>query len=97
VVSRLSPSDRVRCRPQRRSRRLFDKSSRPEGPAVVQAPAILHRHRADDVPDVQLVRLTRALVRRCDREWRSRLQVGRPRTRSHAGGALDRDIRGWRG
>jgi hypothetical protein len=63
----------------------------------MQAPAILHRRRMDDVPDVQLVRPTRAPVRRCDREWRPRLQVGRPRTRSRAGGALDRDIRGWRG
>jgi hypothetical protein len=57
----------------------------------VQAPAILHRHLVDDVPDVQLVRPTRALVRRCNREWHPRLQVGRPRTRSHAGRALDRD------
>jgi hypothetical protein len=56
----------------------------------VQAPAILHRHLSDDVPDVRLVRPTRALVRRCDREWRPRLQVGRPRTRPRAGGALDR-------
>jgi hypothetical protein len=56
----------------------------------MQAPAILHRHLSNDVPDVQLVRPTRALVRRCDREWRPRLQVGRPRTHSHAGGVLDR-------
>jgi hypothetical protein len=44
----------------------------------MQAPAILHRHLSDGVPDVQLVGPTRALVRRCDREWRIRPQVDRP-------------------
>jgi hypothetical protein len=58
----------------------------------MQAPAILHRRSRYDVPDVQLVIPTRALVRRCNREWRPRPQVGRPRTRFHAGGALDRDV-----
>ncbi len=43
--------------PRRRSRRLFHKSSRPEGPPVVQGPALFHHHLKDDVPDVRLVRL----------------------------------------
>jgi hypothetical protein len=59
LISHVTASS---ARLRRRSRRLFDKSSRPEGPAVVQAPAILHRHRADDVPDVQRVRPTRVFV-----------------------------------
>ena len=42
------------------------------------------------MPDVRLVRPTRALVGRCNREWLPRPQVDRPRARSHAGGALDR-------
>src|SRR5262249_58990313 len=44
----------------------------------------------DDMPDVQLVRPTRALSDVVTGE-RPRLQVGRPRTRYRAGGALDRD------
>jgi hypothetical protein len=42
------------------------------------------------VPGVRLVRPTHVLVRRCNREWRPRPQVFRPRTHPHAGGALDR-------
>ena len=43
----------------------------------------------DDVPGPRLVRPTRALVRRCNREWLPRPRVDRLRTRPHAGGALD--------
>jgi hypothetical protein len=63
----------------------------------MQAPAIFHRHLSDDVPDVQLVRPTRALVRRCDQEWRPRLQVGRPRTRASRGRRFGSRCRGYHG
>ena len=42
-----------------------------------------------NVPDVRLLRPNRARVRRCNRGWRPRPQVDRPRTRPHAGSALD--------
>jgi len=45
----------------------------------------------DHVPSALRLKPTRALVRRCAREWRSRPQAWRPRTRTHSGGALDRE------
>src|SRR5215211_961223 len=64
------------ARPRKRSRELFDKSARLQGAPVTQGPAILHRYLAGgNVPGARLVRPTRALVRRCNREWLPRPRV----------------------
>jgi len=53
VTHGVSDADAARC--------SICRGNRPEGQPVAQAPAILHHHLAVDVPDVRLVRPTRAL------------------------------------